>query len=135
MRIQNWSSASPGTRNEEPICEKRTPNLNCPRRTLLGFRAGQTVVLRQEFDQALFEGIEIRAKFARRPGIDAAATRDHADLAAQAANLLGVVTAEEGCDLIFHRQAPEEIPHCAFGNAASDKEDADQRSNRDTSAR
>src|SRR5580704_4540239 len=64
-----------------------------------GCPSGRIVPLGQEFDQAFLEGVEVRSKFARWPRVDDSATGDHTDLAAKAANLLCVVTTEEGSDL------------------------------------
>ena len=52
----------------------------------------QTIRLRQEFDQALFEGVEVRSELTGCACVDDAAIRDHADLAAKATNFLRVVT-------------------------------------------
>src|SRR5579872_7465389 len=68
----------------------------------------------QKSDQALLKRIQIVAQLACRPAIDQPAARDHADLLAQAADLMGIVAAEKRGDIFVGGEAAQQAPHFAF---------------------
>jgi hypothetical protein len=73
----------------------------------------------QETDQALLKGIEVGPQVARGARVDKPALGDHADLIAQAADLVRLVATEESRDVLIHCKATKEVPHLPLGWVAS----------------
>src|SRR5215472_1414991 len=73
------------------------------------------VGLREQADEAFLESVNVVAHFASRAGVNDAAVCDDADLAAQGANFLSVMTAEKGSDTFGGREPPQKFPHIALG--------------------
>src|SRR5580704_16702042 len=68
----------------------------------------------QEMNQALLKGIQVSAEVPCGSRVHQPTTGDHADLVTQTADLMRVVAAEKGCDVLVDRQAAEKAPHFAL---------------------
>lgn len=69
----------------------------------------------EHLDEAFFEGVDVAAEFASGSGVNNATLGDDADFAAERANLLGVVTTQEGGDVFGGSKSAQEGPHVALG--------------------
>ena len=68
----------------------------------------------QQLDEALLKSIQISAKVPRGTRVDNLAFGDDADLAAETADLLRVVAAQERRDLLLRGEIAEELPRLAL---------------------
>src|SRR5262252_9373888 len=73
------------------------------------------VGLREHADEALLKGVNVVAHLASCAGVNDAAFCDDADLAAQSANFLRVMTAEKRGDAFGGGKPAQKFPHIPLG--------------------